>query len=208
MRAAVMASGRGSNFDALSQAARQPESTFRIALLVCDQPEAPVLDKAHAQGIPVALLDIGSRRGPWSDPAIRTLLDTLREYQVEALCLAGFMRILPSEIVTAYAGRVLNIHPSLLPSFPGLRPQRQALRAGVKVSGCTVHFVDEGVDTGPIVMQSAVPVLDGDTEETLSARILEEEHRLYPNAIHALAEGRIRIDGRHVSLQAPTVTGR
>jgi len=208
VRVAVMASGRGSNFDALLAAARRPGSPFEIAALLCDRPDAPVVPRARAAGVPVALVDPGTRRGAWATGGVDALLAALRECDAEAVCLAGFMRILPAEVVRAYAGRILNIHPSLLPSFPGLHPQRQALKAGAKVSGCTVHFVDDGVDTGPIVMQSPVPVLDHDTEDSLAARILAQEHQIYPEAVRALAEGRIRIEGRRVYLQTPTVTGR
>jgi phosphoribosylglycinamide formyltransferase-1 len=123
---------------------------------------------------------------------------TLREFRVDLVCLAGFMRILSRYFVRAFPGRILNIHPALLPAFPGLEAQRQALEAGVKFTGCTVHIVDEGVDTGPIVCQAVVPVLDDDNVETLSARILQEEHRIYPEAIRLLLEDRVRIEGRRV----------
>lgn len=208
MRLAVMASGRGSNFDALLAAARRPGSPYEIVVLVCDRPDAAVLPRAEAMAVPVVRLDPGTRRGPWAPSRVETLLSTLDGYRVDTICLAGFMRILPADIVRRFPGRILNIHPSLLPSFPGLHPQRQALLAGVKISGCTVHLVDEGVDTGPIVMQAAVPVHEDDTEDTLAARILEQEHRIYPEAVRALAGGKVHIDGRHVLLQTPGVTGQ
>jgi phosphoribosylglycinamide formyltransferase-1 len=196
VRVAVFASGRGSNFDSLALATRDPGSPARIVLVVCDRPDAPVREKARAAGIEVLDLDPGTRKGPWAPEKVESLLEELQARGIDAICLAGFMRVLPAGIVRAYPGRILNIHPSLLPSFPGLRPQRQALRAGVKVSGCTVHLVDEGVDTGPILLQAAVPVLDGDDRESLAARILEQEHRIYPEALFALAQGRVKLEGR------------
>ena len=202
MRAAVLASGRGSNFDALERACRA-DSSARLVLLASDRPQAPVLEKARQAGIAVHVFDPGTRRGPWTPEGVAALLRTFEEHGVEAICLAGFMRILPPEIVRAYPGRILNIHPSLLPSFPGTHSHRQALAAGVKVTGCTVHLVDEGVDTGPIVLQAAVPIRDDDTEETLAARVLEREHEIYPAALRALAEGRIIVEGRRVHLRAP-----
>lgn len=208
MRVAVMASGRGSNFDALHAASLAPDSPYRIVAVICDRPDAPVLARARSLGVPVVPLDPGTPRGPWSAEGVASLQAALAEHRIEAICLAGFMRILPGAVVAGYRGRILNVHPSLLPAFPGLRPHRQALRAGVKVSGCTVHFVDEGVDTGAIVLQATVPVRDDDTEDALAARVLEQEHRIYPEAVRALASGRLTIDGRRVFLAAPTVTGR
>lgn len=208
MRVAVMASGRGSNFDALHAASLAPDAPYGIVALICDKPDAPVLPRAGALGVAVVPLDPGTPRGAWSAGGVASLQAALAEHRVDAICLAGFMRILPGEVVAGYRGRILNVHPSLLPAFPGLRPHRQALRAGVKVSGCTVHFVDEGVDTGAIVLQAVVPVRDDDTEDALAARVLEQEHRIYPEAVRALATGRLRIDGRRVFLAAPTVTGR
>lgn len=200
MRVAVLASGRGSNFDALCRAARDPGYPARIVVLFSDRPEASALEKARAFGVPAELISPGTSRGPWSPEGIQSFLKSLATFEVEAICLAGFMRFVPSEVLAAVSGRVLNIHPSLLPSFPGLHAQRQALRAGVKVSGCTVHLVDEGVDTGPIILQATVPVHDDDTEETLAERILVEEHRLYPQALRLLAEDRLRVSGRTVRI--------
>ena len=196
MRVAVLASGRGSNFDALAGAAREPGFPARIVLVASDKAEAPVLEKARRADIPVLVFDPGTPRGAWTAAGVAALHAGLTERSVEAICLAGFMRILPAEIVRAYPGRILNVHPALLPAFPGTHAQRQALKAGVKIAGCTVHLVDEGVDTGPILMQAAVPVLPDDTEETLSARILEREHETYAAALRALAEGRITVEGR------------
>lgn len=204
MRVAVMASGRGSNFDALLAAARDASGPVRIAVLISDKPQAPVVERAREAGLAVEIADPGTRRGTWTAEGVQGLLDALHRHDVELICLAGFMRILPVEIVRGFPDRILNIHPSLLPAFPGLRPQRQALEAGVKVSGCTVHLVDENVDTGPIVLQAAVPVRDDDDEDRLAARILEQEHRIYPAAVRAIAEGRLRIEGRRVHLESPT----
>jgi phosphoribosylglycinamide formyltransferase-1 len=140
----------------------------------------------------------GGKRAHLSDEAETAIIDSLDEYKVDLVCLAGFMRILSPRLVRRFKWRLMNIHPSLLPAFPGLRVQRKALEYGVKFSGCTVHFVDEGVDTGPIVIQAAVPVLEGDTEETLAERILQEEHRVYPEAVRLFGEGRLKIEGRVV----------
>jgi phosphoribosylglycinamide formyltransferase-1 len=200
-----MASGRGSNFDALHRSSLDPVNPAEIVVVVSDQPGAPVLEKARRFTVPVEVIDPGTRRGAWSQAGVGAALDALRRHRVEAICLAGFMRVLPSEIVGAFPNAILNIHPSLLPAFPGLRAQRQALRAGVKVTGCTVHLVDEGVDTGPILVQRTVPVEPGDTEDTLANRILEQEHRAYPEALRALAEGRVTVEGTSVTL-APTLT--
>lgn len=203
MRAAVLASGRGSNFEALERACRAPDSPARLVLVASDHADAPVLEKARRAGIEVHVFDPGTRRGPWEPAAVDALIRTFQARRVDAVCLAGFMRILPAEMVRAFPGRILNVHPSLLPAFPGTRAHRQALAAGVKWTGCTVHLVDEGVDTGPIVMQAAVPVRDDDTEDTLAARVLEREHEIYPAALRALAEGRISVDGRRVTLRPP-----
>jgi len=198
-----MASGRGSNFEALLRCSREPSSAAEIVVLISDRADAAALEKARAAGIATARVDPGTRRGEWAPSGVTALLEILRAHRVEAICLAGFMRIVPPEIVREFRHRMLNVHPALLPAFPGLHAQRQALKAGVKVAGCTVHFVDEGVDTGPILLQAAVPVLDDDDEERLSARILEQEHRIYAEALRRLAEGRIRVDGR-VTRTLPT----
>jgi phosphoribosylglycinamide formyltransferase-1 len=199
-----MASGRGSNFDALLESTRDAPGPAEIVVVLSDQPDAAVLGKARRAGIATEVVSPGTRRGEWAPEGVRQLLDALRRHRVEAVCLAGFMRIVPPEAVREFPERMLNIHPSLLPAFPGLRPHRQALRAGVKLSGCTVHFVDDGVDTGPIVLQAAVPVEPDDTEETLAARVLREEHRIYPEALRCLAEGRIRVEGRAARIIAPS----
>ncbi len=201
MRVAVMASGRGSNFDALAQAARRPAFPAEIVLVLSDQPEAPVLERARGFDVAVHPVNPGTRRGPWKPEGVEALLNALRKNEVDAVCLAGFMRILPGEIVRAYAGRILNIHPSLLPDFPGRHAVRDALQAGAFVTGCTVHFVDEGVDTGPWILQARVAIREGDTVESLQERIHSEEHRIYPEALRALAEGRVSAASPRLSLR-------
>lgn len=177
---AILLSGRGSNFAAIHEAIQRGDLNAEICCVVSNVPEAAGLARAHEFGLhAVSLPSRGVERSEYD----RMLLAALRAYSPALVCLAGFMRILSPEFLKEYAGRVLNIHPALLPSFPGLHAQRQALQYGVKVSGCTVHLVDEGVDTGPILLQRAVEVLDGDTEEMLSARILKQEHDLYWRAI-------------------------
>jgi phosphoribosylglycinamide formyltransferase-1 len=169
-------------------------------LVVSDRERARALERAAAHNVPSVLLnpkDFGDR--DTYDAAVSRVLE---EHRIGLVCLAGFMRILGPAFVRAWQGRLMNIHPSLLPAFPGLHPQRQALDAGARISGATVHFVDEGVDTGPIVLQSSVPVEADDTEETLAARILIEEHRLYPQAVRLFAEGRLRIAGRKVVVES------
>ncbi len=198
MRVAVLASGRGSNFDALARAAGDPSFPASLVLLASDREDAGALLRARRLQIPTRVVAPGTPKGEWTAEGTQALLDALAEARAEAICLAGFMRVVPGAILSAYPARILNVHPSLLPAFPGLRAQRQALRAGVKVSGCTIHFVDEGIDTGPIILQAAVPVEPGDDEESLSARILMQEHRLYPWALRLLAEGRLTIEGRRV----------
>jgi phosphoribosylglycinamide formyltransferase 1 len=192
----VLASGRGSNLQALLDACARPEFPARIALVISDREQAVALERARGAGVEALWVnpkDFGDRQA--FDLA---LVDELQRHEVGLVCHAGFMRILSPAYVRAFAGRALNVHPSLLPAFPGLHAQRQALEHGVKVAGATVHFIDEGVDTGPIVLQAAVPVERGDTEETLAARILVQEHRLYPEAVELFAQGRLRIEGRRV----------
>lgn len=194
-RIGVLLSGRGSNMVALAQAAKDGRLSGEIALVVSNVAGAPGLEKAEALGIPTATFVSKGRKRAEHD---RDVGDALEAAGVELICLAGYMRILSAEFVRRFAGRMLNIHPSLLPAFPGLNVQQAALDYGAKLSGCTVHFVDEELDHGPIVLQEAVPVLDDDTEETLSARILEVEHRLYPEAADLVARGAVRIEGRRV----------
>ena len=196
LRVAVLASGRGSNLQAILDATAPPGFPARVELVVSDRERAVALERAAAAGVRGVFLnpkDFGDRAA--FDAALSRILD---EAGIGLVCLAGFMRILGAAFVRGWQGRLLNIHPSLLPAFPGLASQRQALDHGVKIAGATVHFVDEGVDTGPIVLQASVPVHDADTEASLSERILAEEHRLYPEAIRLFAEGRLRLVGRRV----------
>jgi phosphoribosylglycinamide formyltransferase-1 len=197
----VLASGRGSNLKALLEACAAPRFPARIAVVVSDREQALALERAEAAGVPavwVSPKDFGDRAA-WEAAVIAEL----RARDVGLVCLAGFMRLLSPAFVRAFHGRILNIHPSLLPAFPGLHAQRQALDHGVRVAGATVHFVDEGLDSGPIVLQAAVAVEPGDTEDTLAARILTEEHRLYPAAVRLFAEGRLEIAGRRVIVKEP-----
>ena len=180
-RIAILISGRGSNMLALSDAIRAGRiPNAQIAVVLSDKPDARGLERAKERGLEARAIE---RRGRNRKEHEREIISVLRDYRVDLVCLAGYMRLLSPCFVEAFRGRILNIHPSLLPAFPGLDAQRQALAHGVKVSGCTVHFVDESLDGGPIIMQRAVPVLEGDTVETLSARILEQEHKIYPEAV-------------------------
>lgn len=189
-RLAILISGRGSNMVALIEAAQTGKvPDAEVVVVISDQPTAAGLQKARARGIETVVIE---RRGRARAEHDRDILDALQERNIDLICLAGYMRILSDEFINAYRGRILNIHPSLLPSFPGLEAQQQALNHGVKVAGCTVHFVDETLDGGPIVAQRVVPVLEGDTVETLSARILEQEHELYPEAVgRVVASGKL-----------------
>src|SRR5271154_6341570 len=195
-RLGVLLSGRGSNFEALAEsvaAGRIPDA--EIAIELSNREDAQGLEKARAFGIEGRVI---SSKGLEREAYDKLVIAALQEKRVDLVCLAGYMRLLSPQFVAAYRNRILNIHPSLLPSFPGLEAQRQALEHGAKFSGCTVHFVDENLDAGPIVLQAAVPVEDGDTPETLSGRILREEHRLYSEAVRIVLEGRYRVAGRRV----------
>jgi len=192
----VLVSGRGSNLAAILEACARPGFPAHVAVVISDRERALALERARAAG--VEALWINPKDFADREAFDAVLVRELTARGVGLVCNAGFMRILSPVYVRAFAGRALNIHPSLLPSFPGLHAQRQALDHGAKVAGATVHFVDEGMDSGPIVLQAAVPVEPGDTEETLAARILGQEHRIYPEAIRLFAEGRLRIEGRRV----------
>ena len=173
----------------------------RIAVVISDQSGAPALDAASRRGIPAVAID--RKKSASRTEHDGKMAAVLEERNVRLVCLAGYMRLLSPEFIRRFGGRIMNIHPALLPSFPGLHPQRQAVEYGVRVSGVTVHFVDEGCDTGPVILQKAVEVRDDDTEETLSERILDEEHRVYPEAIRLYFQNRLRIEGRRVR-----ITGR
>jgi phosphoribosylglycinamide formyltransferase-1 len=199
LRLAVLASGRGSNLEAILEACRREDVPARVVVVVSDREGVPALERAIRAGVDAIFLNPKDHADRAAYDA--ALLTTLERYGSGLVCLAGFMRVLTAAFVRAWAGRLVNIHPSLLPAFPGLHAQRQALDHGVKVAGATVHFVDEGVDTGPIIVQASVPVRSADTEESLSARILVEEHRLYPEAIRLFAEGRLSVIGRRVIIK-------
>ncbi len=198
LKVGVLASGRGSNLAALIEAAAAPGYPAEIALVIVNIKGARALARAEAAGIPTRLIEHRAFPGR---AAFEAALDgALRDAGIELICLAGFMRILAPAFVEAWRDRIINIHPSLLPAFPGLDTHARALKAGVKISGCTVHFVRAETDSGPILAQAAVPVLPGDTPERLAARVLEAEHRVYPLALRLMAEGRVRIMGERTEI--------
>ena len=198
MRLGILISGRGSNFEAISSSIATRKLDAEIAVVISNRANAGGLEIARLRGIPMRVI---ASAGIDRESYDKLLVEELRTHQVDLVCLAGFMRLLSAGFVRAFPNRVLNIHPSLLPAFPGLDAQRQALEYGVKITGCTVHLVDEFLDSGPILVQSAVPVLDGDTVETLSARILSQEHLIYSKALQYFAEERIVVDGRRVTIR-------
>jgi phosphoribosylglycinamide formyltransferase-1 len=196
IRVGVLVSGRGSNLQAIIDASEAGRIDAVVAIVISDVADAFALERARTHGIEASFMDprlFDSREA--FDAAV---IDLLRKREVDLVCLAGFMRLLSLHFVREFHHRIMNIHPALLPAFPGLHVQRKALKHGVKFSGCTVHFVDEGTDTGPVIIQAVVPVLDDDTEESLSARILTYEHQIYPKAIQLFAEGRLQVRGRRV----------
>jgi len=198
LKIGVLASGRGSNLQSIIDSIEEGKIEARISVVISDKKDAKALVRAEDHDI----------KGEFVNPAKysskanfeKRLIEILDNEGVELVLLAGFMRILSPYFIRKYKGRIMNIHPSLLPSFPGLHAQRQALEYGVKLSGCTVHFADEGMDTGPIILQAAVPVKEGDTEETLAARILEQEHIIYPEAVHLYSKGLLKLEGRKVKI--------
>ncbi|OFV98194.1 MAG: phosphoribosylglycinamide formyltransferase [Acidobacteria bacterium RIFCSPLOWO2_02_FULL_61_28] len=194
-RLGILLSGRGSNFMAIADNVAAGKIPAEIAVVISNRPNAPGLEEAQRRGFDARLIP---SKGLEREQYDRLVVEALKEKQVGLVCLAGFMRLLSPYFVSQFPNRILNIHPALLPAFPGLEAQRQALEHGVKITGCTVHFVDENLDAGPIVLQTAIPVLDYDTPETLSARILNEEHRLYSEAINVILSGAWRIEGRRV----------
>jgi phosphoribosylglycinamide formyltransferase-1 len=194
-RLAILLSGRGSNFEAIADNVAAGNLAAEIAIVIANRPEARGLEVARQRGLPAVCIPSKALDRNIYDGM---LADELKKHAVDLVCLAGYMRLLSAGFIREFPGRVLNIHPSLLPSFPGLDAQHQALEHGVKVTGCTVHFVDEYLDAGPIIVQAAVPVRDGDTVETLSARILSQEHRIYSEAIRMVLSGTLRIEGRRV----------
>jgi phosphoribosylglycinamide formyltransferase-1 len=204
MRVGVLCSGSGTNLQAILDAqARGELGGGEVRLVVCNVAGARALERAKAAGVETRL--IVHRDHPSREAFDAALVEALQAADIELVALAGFMRIVTPVLLRAFPGRIVNIHPSLLPAFPGLHAQRQALEYGVKVTGCTVHLVDEGCDTGPILAQAAVPIVEGDDEATLTARILVEEHRLYPAALRALCERRVTVDGRRVTVRPAVV---
>jgi phosphoribosylglycinamide formyltransferase-1 len=191
----ILLSGRGSNFEAISAAVREGRIEAEVAVVISNRPEAPGLARARELGIAAeSIPSKGTRREEYD----QRVAARLKHFDVDLVCLAGYMRLLSAGFVEEFRERIVNIHPSLLPAFPGLDAQSQALRHGVRYAGCTVHFVDEHLDSGPIIEQAVVPVLDGDDEHALSARILKEEHRIYPEAIQRIVSGDYRVVGRRV----------
>ena len=203
LRVAVLASGRGSNLQAIVDAIESKVLQAQIIAVISNKKESVALDRARKHGLPDLFVDPKPFAGQADSREAydRALLDVLEQRQVELVLLAGYMKIVTPVLLTAYANRMMNIHPSLLPSFPGLEVQKKAIDWGCKLAGCTVHFVTEGVDEGPIILQAAVPVLDTDLPETLAARILEQEHKIYPRAVQLFAEGRLTVDGRRVFIE-------
>lgn len=198
LQIAVLASGSGSNLQAIIDEIAAGLLPAELCLVISDKPDAYALQRAQKADIPIKVLlpkDFASR-----EEYDAQLVELLRAAGAEAVALAGYMRLVTPVLLQAFPQRVLNIHPALLPAFPGLHAQRQAFEYGVKVAGCTVHFVDEGMDSGPIILQAPVPVLDNDDEDSLTARILEQEHVIYPLALRLLAEGKLHIAGRHVQI--------
>ncbi|MFZ2197479.1 MAG: phosphoribosylglycinamide formyltransferase, partial [Thermodesulfovibrionales bacterium] len=206
LKIGVLASGRGSNFQSIIDSIESGYIQARINVLITDNPKAFSIERAEKHGI--ESLVMLSKNYASRDEYFREITAELRKRDVELVVLAGFMRIVGKPLLDAYPNKVMNIHPALLPSFPGLHGQKQANDYGVKISGCTVHFVDEGMDTGPIIIQAAVPVRDNDTEETLSERILKLEHKIFPEAIKLFAEGRVGMQGRKVVIRGAVFDDR
>lgn len=203
IRLGILVSGRGSNLQAIIDNIEKGALSAEIAVVISDQPDAYALERARKHNIPAIAIS-------WKDYETREAYDTalaaeLKKREVDLVCLAGFMRIVTRALIREFPNRIMNIHPSLLPAFPGVHVQKKALTYGVKFAGCTVHFVDEGTDTGPIIIQAVVPVLDNDTEDSLAERILRQEHKIFSRAIQLYAEGRLKLEGRRVivSGQAP-----
>ncbi|MBM7854257.1 phosphoribosylglycinamide formyltransferase-1 [Desulfohalotomaculum tongense] len=195
----VLASGRGSNLQSIIDACRRGDIKAEVKVVISDRQDAYALKRAEKHGIDAYYINIKD----YQDKAAyeTKIVELLRRYNVQLVCLAGYMRLVGPTVLNAFPWRIMNIHPSLLPSFPGLHAQKQALDCGVKVSGCTVHFVDEGMDSGPIILQACVPVYDDDTEDSLAERILEQEHKIYPRAVGLFAEGKLIVRGKKVFIR-------
>lgn len=209
LRVAVLASGRGSNLQAVIDAIEAGTVQAKIVAVISNKKDAPALERARRHGLSALFIDPKPYAGrPDSREAYdRELLDVLKQHDVELVLLAGYMKIVTVVLVEAFTNRMMNIHPSLLPSFPGLDVQKKAIEWGCKLAGCTVHFVTEGVDEGPIILQAAVPVLDDDSPDRLAGRILEQEHTIYPRAVQLFAEGRLRVEGRRVFIEGGKPNG-
>lgn len=198
LKLAVLVSGRGSNLQVIIDAVQSRALEARIEVVISNKPDAFALERAKKAGIEAVV--VADKKFKDKNDYEKELVRVLRAKKVDLVCLAGYMKIVGRPLLKEFGGRIINIHPALLPSFPGLHSQKQALDHGVKVSGCTVHFVDEGTDTGPIIIQTAVPVLEHDNEDTLSERILEQEHKAYVEAIRLFSEGRLKMEGRRVKI--------
>jgi len=198
---AILGSGKGSNAQSILDAIDAGRLDARVVCMISDVADAYILERARKHNIPAEFIDCAPFKTKLDGAAEQRVLETLRRYRADFIALAGFMRIVKAGLLREYAGRIVNIHPALLPAFPGLHSWKQALDYGAKVAGCTVHFVDEGTDTGPIITQRTVPVMDADTPETLHARIQEQEHIAYPQALQWIAEGRVTIAGRRVFIK-------
>ncbi|HHW42283.1 phosphoribosylglycinamide formyltransferase [Desulfofundulus thermobenzoicus] len=199
LRLGVLASGRGSNLQAIMDAIDGGRLPAEVAVVISDYADARALERARSRNIPA--FHINPAAFPHKGDYEEAVVDTLKKHAVDLVCLAGYMRLVGAAMLEAFPNRIMNIHPALLPAFPGLHAQQRALEYGVRYSGCTVHFVDEGMDTGPIILQAVVPVLPDDTPETLADRILEQEHRIYPEAIALFAAGRLEIRGKRVYIR-------
>ena len=195
----VLASGRGTNLQAIIEAVKEGKIEGRISIVISDNRDAFALKSAKQNNIETEYINFKSFKN--REDYDKEIMECLKEKDIDLVVLAGYMRILSSYFIKMYKNRIMNIHPALLPSFPGLHAQRQAVEYGVKISGCTVHFVDEGVDSGPVILQKAVEVKDNDTEESLAERILKEEHQIYPRAIQLFCQGRLIIKGRRVFIK-------
>jgi phosphoribosylglycinamide formyltransferase-1 len=200
IRLGVLGSGHGSNCEAILEAIARSLLPARVVVVLSDNAQAPILQRAQRRGIPAQFIGPSRFKSKLEPELEQQAVSLLQEAAVDLVVLAGYMRVIKTPLLSAFAGRIMNIHPSLLPSFPGLRAWEQALRYGVKITGCTVHFVNEGVDTGPIILQEAVPVLTADTPESLHQRIQVVEHKLYPEAIRLFAAGKLRIHDRRVEV--------
>jgi len=198
LRVAVLGSGKGSNCQSILDAINASTLNARIACVISDVEDAFILERARNHGVPARFISAAPFKTKLDGAAEQQYLDELAKHRTDVIALAGFMRIIKAKLLQSYRGRIINIHPSLLPAFPGMQSWKQALDYGARVAGCTVHFVDEGMDTGPIIVQRAVPVLEDDTAETLHARIQVEEHKAYPEALQLIAEGKLTLDGRRV----------